>query len=238
MFATNERLLGRKVTYDGNPHKFEQGFGGQDPHAFHVVGEGFMNSSVQSLAPPPEASKLQPLFRKDHGNDNTEDDELQPFFGADGATPWGDVVTDVVVDKPAPAVPTTVTTNEAGFSILAMLQTATTDTKATTTSAPIEASVQVSRQDGVLDDSLFLTDAEITAKSQAQKTVAAVDQQDKGQEDRRRRQQQQYEADQAYLKEWVARLPKPPVTKYFGEFKLDADAIVEAALRNVKDKGV
>jgi mRNA-decapping enzyme subunit 2 len=249
MFATNERLLGRKVTYDGNPHAFEQGFGGQDPHAFRVVGEGFMNATVQSLASPPETSRLQPLFRKDHGNAETEyDDDLQPFFGADGVTPWGDVVADAVGDssiatsKPSdipvtgkgfiPAADTPVTTNAAGSSILAMLQKTTTVVEATPplttkSNTTVDSSMQIRHRDGVMDESIFLTDAEITAKSQAQKTVALAEQ-DKVRESRRR----QYEADQAYLKEWVARLPKPPVTKYFGEFKLDADAIIEAALRS------
>ncbi|KAL7527168.1 hypothetical protein ACHAXR_004488 [Thalassiosira sp. AJA248-18] len=81
MFATNEQILGRKITYDGNPHDFaEKGFdvgeeGGSarvDPHAFRVVGGTFMNSSAAAggvgvggefmNAPPPEASALQPLM--------------------------------------------------------------------------------------------------------------------------------------------------------------------------------
>ena len=77
MFATNEHLLGRKITYDGNPHDFaEKGFevGGDDggssrvdPHAFRVVGGTFMNSSSEGggggmlLSAPPKASALQPL---------------------------------------------------------------------------------------------------------------------------------------------------------------------------------
>jgi NDP-sugar pyrophosphorylase family protein len=37
MFQTKEALLGRKVDYDGNPHVLaEQGFQGNDPHAFRV----------------------------------------------------------------------------------------------------------------------------------------------------------------------------------------------------------
>ena len=214
MFAANERLSGRKVTYDGNPHEFEKGFSGQDPHAFHVVGDGFMNAAVQSLAPPPETSKLQPLFRRDDGRNNT-DEELQPFFSAEGATPWGDVVEDVAFDpatsalpsQTIPAIRTPVDTNAAGLSILAMLQ------KAGTVS-PTPAST----------DSLFLTDAEITAKSQAQK-AASIQKQYKEIQAR----QIKFEADQAFVEEWVASLPKPPVTKFFGEFKLDATAIMESA---------
>ena len=55
MFATNERLLGSKITYDGNPHTFEEkGFmvqeGGKrvDPRAFRVFGGNFMNSAAGS----------------------------------------------------------------------------------------------------------------------------------------------------------------------------------------------
>ena len=230
MFATNERLLGRKVTYDGNPHDFEKGFGGQDPHAFHVVGDGFMNSVVQSLAPPPETSKLQPLFRKgDVGQD--QDEDLQPFFSEEGATPWGDVVQDVTSDTEA-AVPSfqsprtipaagSVTTNPAGSSILSMLQNAAANIKP----QPTATAASISREDGGID-SLFLTDAEITARSQVQKTAAAAVQR----QQRAQARSAQYEADLAFVTDWVARLPKPPVTKHFGEFRLDAEAIVEEAL--------
>jgi mRNA-decapping enzyme subunit 2 len=99
MFKANEKLLGRKITYDGNPHHFaEKGFDGRDPHAFHVVGGSFMNSGgISSLASPPEQSRLQPLFRKE----GMDDLELQPFFSAEGETPWGDRMPEAAGLSPA-----------------------------------------------------------------------------------------------------------------------------------------
>ena len=118
MFATNEQILGRKITYDGNPHDFaEKGFdvdgtGRVDPHAFRMVGGTFMNSEAgagNQLSAPPEASALQPLVRRaraestvsglsgDHSaeggpglNQFNEDDNdgLTPFFSDDGRAPW------------------------------------------------------------------------------------------------------------------------------------------------------
>jgi len=101
MFRTNEELIGRKIDYDGNPQQFAtKGFdGGIDPHAFHIVGGGFMNSGVQDLADAPDKSQLQPLFRKHDdneydfdGGDEADDGDLKPFFNDDGATPWGEKV--------------------------------------------------------------------------------------------------------------------------------------------------
>ncbi len=125
MFAANEKLSGRKITYDGNPHEFAAGGWGSgivrdgnrdnaegggraaivDPHAFHVVGGSFMNSeacasgtAASSLtAPPPEASKLQPLVNArtmtpgsmvDGGGEGDDGLGLTPFFSNDGRAPW------------------------------------------------------------------------------------------------------------------------------------------------------
>lgn len=231
MFAANERLIGSKVEYNGNPHEFvERGFGGKDPHAFHVVGGGFMNSVVQSLAPPPETSKLQPLFRKTSEDEN--DDELQPFFSEEGATPWGDVVDDVASlgsplstgtpgPRTIPSAISSVTTNPEGSSILSLLQRGA--------GGGASRTPKIVTADGSMD-ALFLTDAEITARSQAQKTKA-----DKAAlAEKRAARRAQYEADLKIVQNWVANLPKPPVTKHFGEFKLDAEAIVEQAVRQAK----
>lgn len=110
MFRVNEKLIGRKIEYDGNPQVFAtKGFNGVDPHAFRVVGGGFMNSGKDELAPAPTLDKLQPLFRSqgrgdredgnyhDGGYDDDSDgtlseDDLKPFFSDAGATPWGEVV--------------------------------------------------------------------------------------------------------------------------------------------------
>lgn len=115
MFATNEQILGRKITYDGNPHDFaEKGFdvGGEgrvDPHAFRVLGGTFMNSDQGGTSAPPDAKALQPLMsaRKrsnskgsnvsglsgdDTNNGDNVGDELglTPFFSDDGKAPWED----------------------------------------------------------------------------------------------------------------------------------------------------
>lgn len=245
MFAANEKLLGRKVTYDGNPHAFEEGFGGQDPDAFHVVGDGFMNSVVQSLAPPPETSKLQPLFRRQTscGGENSsaggdEDDDLKPFFSEEGATPWGHVVQDVAGltmsprTIPAAGPPPSITTNPAGSSVLSMLQKAAAPSSKAAPAQPsglTMTNASITSQDGAID-SLFMTDAEITARSQANKTGQGAAQ------SRSAERRAQYEKDLAFVQDWVARLPKPPVTKHFGEFKLDAEAIVDEALRRARQE--
>ncbi len=107
MFRVNEELIGRKIEYDGNPQQFAtKGFNGIDPHAFRIVGGGFMNSGGNEIAKAPEKSKMQPLFRPNdedydddgnenhdsNGNNRDEGTELTPFFGNDGSTPWGEQV--------------------------------------------------------------------------------------------------------------------------------------------------
>lgn len=119
MFRVNEKLIGRKIEYDGNPQLFAtRGFDGVDPHAYRVVGGGFMNSGKDELAPPPTKEKMQPLcFRSsqqeeeegrvkkekkveyeegyhEDDNDLSDDGDLKPFFSETGATPWGEVVTE------------------------------------------------------------------------------------------------------------------------------------------------
>jgi len=228
MFQVNERILGRKIEYDGNPHFFaEHGFDGKDPHAFHVVGGTFLNSEqggISSLAPPPQQSKLQPLFRK--GGDDNNDDELQPFFSDEGATPWGHVVDDAKQEEEERAAAAAAAANRSarprGGSV------------ARTIPAVSELPAPVMTTGDGLDESLFFTDQEITQRSQAVK----IKQQQ--QEDPivklkalQKVQQEQYEADMAYIRQWVANLPKPRATPHFGEFKLDAAAIVEKAMKDL-----
>jgi mRNA-decapping enzyme subunit 2 len=201
MFAVNERLLGRKITYDGNPHLFEQGFQGQDPHAFHVVGGSFLNTNDSTLAPPPATSKLQPLFRG--SNNDTGKDELLPFFSDDGATPWGETVEDAKGALPPRAL------KDDADALLALLQQTKDPPKSLLTT-------------GNDVDVAFLTDAEVTARSNETKTT-----------DRRVTMRAQYEADMEFIREWVANLPKPGPSKHFGTFKLDADAIMANALASV-----
>ena len=113
MFQVNERLTGKKVEYDGNPHMFAlEGFRGIDPHAFRVVGGKFLNSDRgDELAPAPRRDKLQPLFARtpgaseDEGGDADVADgggELTPFF-VGGMTPWGEVVQEALQEEAAAA---------------------------------------------------------------------------------------------------------------------------------------
>ncbi|GKY97441.1 hypothetical protein MPSEU_000702600 [Mayamaea pseudoterrestris] len=201
MFRVNEQLLGRKIEYDGNPHVFaEQGFAGEDPHAFRVVGGGFLNSAggVTSLAPAPDRSKLQPLFRSS-SQDDDDADALQPFFSDDGATPWGDVV------------------SESNANVTASRKDTDTMRKAkprkVNTAQPVE-------EPAIQDEDWFLTDAEITAQSQQQKVLCD------GHEAQR---STKYEEDRAFISNWVANLARPK-PKRFGELKLDADEIMAIAL--------
>jgi mRNA-decapping enzyme subunit 2 len=211
MFQANEKLLGHKVEYDGNPHVFaEQGFAGKDPHAFRVVGGTFLNSGIQSLAPPPDRSMLQPLFRSSEGGDGhapQDGDGLTPFFSNDGETPWGEVV------------------QEACGGDESQTQTGLKKTrkgkgkKQKRNDKSGEATIQIMKHSSGLDD-IFLTDAQITAKSQAAKAVET---------NRQKMLQQQLEEDTEYIRQWVANLPVPRRTKHFGEFKLDVDRIMAAA---------
>jgi mRNA-decapping enzyme subunit 2 len=103
MFATNARLIGRTIDYDGNPHVFaERGFdiaksiGGQteriDPHAYRIVGGTLLNSAsasprsplagtveragllASSQTPFLEQSRLQPLFNSRSNEDENDGD--------------------------------------------------------------------------------------------------------------------------------------------------------------------
>jgi mRNA-decapping enzyme subunit 2 len=215
MFTANERILGRKITYDGNPHYFaEKGFDGKDPHAFHVVGGSFMNSGgIAKLAPPPEKSRLQPLFQKE---ENAEDG-WQPFFSEDGETPWGEVVSDAVSgDEAAPkkreaktkkqqATGVELSPDAAGRALLKILQTG--------------------GQSGDVDD-VFMTDAAITARSQKEKLLVHLEV-DPLVEMKQKRQARAIETED-FLQKWVKDLPQVPATTLFGDFRFDVDAIMNA----------
>lgn len=98
MFTANEHILGRKITYDGNPHDFaEKGFnvedkGRVDPHSFRIVGGAFLNSEEGVLSAAPEVSKLQPLVNASQRDDglvsSATDDGFTPFFSDGGKAPW------------------------------------------------------------------------------------------------------------------------------------------------------
>lgn len=244
MFKANEALLGRRVEYDGNPHVFtEQGFGGNDPHAFRVVGGGFMNSGdgLSNITNAEVAKKhYQPLVR---GGDNSVDDgdalPLTPFFTEGGETPWGEVVAEVAQGKAAPSTTSSKTTApNAGEALLQMLQGGAIKAAAPAPAVPPnnkssnkKKSKQQQQQpsfnsmdneDGGDDDDDdlldVLTDAQITKSSQARhaKNLAAMNASNK------QRMLEQYEKDTAYIQQWVKQLPNPI------QFRIpNVDAILE-----------
>jgi mRNA-decapping enzyme subunit 2 len=215
MFQVNEKILGRKVEYDGNPHVFaEQGFLGKDPHAFHVVGGGFLNASSNgSSAAPPDPSKLQALFRS--SNDiTTSEDALQPFFSNNGETPWGDIVLEA----------TTPTTCSSGKKNKPKSRGKQEPSNKTVVSAPtLQQHKDKNDSTSIVEpnESSFLTDCEITAQSQRIKQQQQQQMQDI---------RDAYQTDTDFIRQWVARLPPSKPTWYFGPaFRLDADTIMATA---------
>ena len=214
MFQANEKILGRKIEYDGNPHVFsEQGFQGMDPHHFHIVGGKFSNSDTDQLAPPPPTSRLQHLFHNKgqgagDGQDGNEDGEfLTPFFSDEGATPWGEVVTEVKDTAVAPerrAMPNNATGNKASKH----------NKKQQAKNEPV--SIMMAGDDDA--DLVFLTDQEITSRSQ--KTKLAQIQSSASEE--------KYRQDLVDIQAWVDKLPKAPPTKEFGTFKFNTDSLMNA----------
>jgi mRNA-decapping enzyme subunit 2 len=181
MFLANEKIIGKEVDYDGNPHLFsEMGFNGNDPHAFRVVGGSFMNTTEGLSEKLVEKRKqdYQPLL---HGDDKLGL-PLTPFFTPDGATPWGDVIKEAK-ESQAPQnkkknkqqsikskVPSP-SDNDLGSRLLARLQ------------AP-----KKQQERGELGVSI---DAQITSKSQRKKI-----------------QKQKYFDDSKFINNWVKNLPR------------------------------
>uniref|UniRef100_A0A7S4IV37 Nudix hydrolase domain-containing protein n=1 Tax=Odontella aurita TaxID=265563 RepID=A0A7S4IV37_9STRA len=303
MFAANERLTGRAVEYDGNPHVFAlEGFRGIDPHAFRVVGGGFMNSGATrgELAPAPGKDMLQPLRRIEDGGVgalaageseigggngvNLEGSaELTPFFSDGGATPWGEIVQEALEEQAAAAAaadstsapaapdpssdgkgrsgkkkkkksgekatprrspspvsraPKSGASNDKGLALLSMLRGG---------GGEEEGAGDVAEATEEEELGVFMTDAEITARSQKEKlsTVAAParevkkedkdasvpSDEDRGFGDAGGGEEGEHDNEHLrYLREWVRALPQPPPTPQFGDFRLDADAIMEACL--------
>ncbi|CAB9500601.1 mRNA decapping [Seminavis robusta] len=212
MFQANERILGRKIEYDGNPHVFsEEGFQGMDPHHFHIVGGNFLNSNTATLAPPPPTSRLQHLF---HSGGNaaaaggSDPEVLTPFFSNDGATPWGEVVPEVKESVASPE--------------RHLMLTDRSSTKLATTKPPPKKKNPKAIMATADNDSdlVFMTDEEITAKSQKEKLA--------GNNRQQQRLEQQYQQDVLDVQRWVKSLPQGPPTERFGEFKFNVDALMDA----------
>jgi mRNA-decapping enzyme subunit 2 len=230
MFTANEALLGRKITYDGNPHDFaEKGFdisenGRNDPHAFRVVGGTFMNSKEGgALSLPPEAQKLQPLMSR-RRSVSTEVSGLSvdaggvedggrmiPFFSDDGKAPWEDCYVDSGGTR----------SSSRGLPILDDLRhggSAADNAKdITIVQKALEGSL------ATLDD-LFMTDREITARSQKEKLTILPKKADKSDKTSANNNEQH----RVWMKQWVQQLPQSQPTKEFGDFRLDVNAVMNA----------
>ena len=172
MFRANEALIGKKVEYNGSPHEFSNS--SVDPHRFRVVGGTFLNSGQTKIAPPPESYQLQPLYHREKKED---DDDFTPFFAEDGKSPWDTDAPEVPISKPK-------------------------KNKEKKAKESIKKSSSANIADGKTADALrFLTDANITARSQANKIGSLCN-------------------ETAVV---------PPPTKMFKEFKFDVDKIMRAA---------
>jgi len=184
MFKTNERLLGRKIEYDGNPHKFGAHNYGENPHRFHIVGGTFMNSSKEvtdgeedstwSIISPPTEDRLQPLICSgSQGDDHTK--EFEPFFKDGGKTPWGDAVSELQQDQASPRrkeySAAVIGSNEPGRALLNYIQKSAfklqQDTKPANHSVQQEATSRNS-------SSFIPTDSQITRLSNATKQASSA----------------------------------------------------------------
>jgi mRNA-decapping enzyme subunit 2 len=206
------------VEYDGNPHVFsEQGFQGMDPHHFRIVGGNFLNSDTNDLAPPPPTSRLQHLFHTKgqdtggdgYGGDKDEGEFLTPFFSDDGATPWGEVVEEVKETVGSPERYTMLEQDRNSRS-------KANKNKKNKQEEPAQ-SILVTADNDL--DLVFLTDKEITERSQKTKLAEwkASNETDR-----------QYQQDLLDIQDWVNNLPRPAPTRQFGDFKFNVDALMEA----------
>lgn len=247
MFKVNEKLIGRKVEYDGNPQIFAtKGFDGIDPHAFRVVGGSFMNSGSSTIASAPEKSKLQPLYRTDDDTNAGDEDGFQPFF-ADGGE-WGDAdqmasnsAKKAKKKKKSRSNTTTPTsqrgeeidieskgkssmTNASGLAILSMLRGASTSEDPAPRTIP---AVDEVNDEKVL--SVFMTDAEITQHSQRVKTLdMSIEESLTSTPPSPAPSEIKPEENEHFLhlRSWVENLPETKPTKLFGDFRFDVNKIM------------
>ena len=205
MFRVNEDLIGKKVEYSGNPHEFSTN--SIDPHRFRVVGGSFLNSGLVDIAPPPESSKLQPLFRKSD-DENDDDNGLTPFF-VDGKSPFDGIIlnktSSSIGDKKR---------EEDKKTLLALLRVNKAE-------VPPEYN-QSSHQDS---EFVFMTDAEVTTRSQEEKGLVEVNSTN---------QSITKASDLTFSQKWLQSLERPRPSKRFGEFKFDVDKIMDAAFSKRK----
>ncbi|KAL7471845.1 hypothetical protein ACHAXS_012156 [Conticribra weissflogii] len=280
MFATNERLLGRKITYDGNPHDFaEKGFhmvgdNRIDPHAFRVVGGGFMNSGGGAgLSAPPNASALQPLTARarsvskgSHASSTSsgmeadfDDIALTPFFSEDGKAPWEETVLDTLLPGPtlgcdvstsagtdasAMAVRSAQTTqsNSKGLALLNRLRSGASANDDGNDNIPMhqineskksnigtgkpKSAAEMSNKSDEENLDWFLTDKEITAKSQQEKLGPMILDDVIAQTPTTTKLEEHHDENWTWMKQWVQNLPEVAPSSTFGDFRFDVDAIM------------
>lgn len=224
MFTANEALLGRKIIYDGNPHDFaEKGFdisenGRNDPHAFRIVGGTFMNSKEGgALSLPPDATRLQPLMSRQRSVSTevsglsvdaggVEDcGRMVPFFLNAGKAPWEDSHVDSGTRS-----------NSRGLPFLDGGSAADNAKDITIVQKALEGSL------ASLDD-LFMTDREITARSQKVKLTILPKNADKS--DKTPANNNEHGV---WMKQWVQQLPQSQSTTEFGDFRIDVNAVMNA----------
>ena len=284
MFAKNEEILGRKITYDGNPHDFaEKGFSVEgdkkvDPHCFRVVGGSFMNDAsgggVGRVSAPPEASAMQPLVARarsaskgessavsgmtSEGTDMGADLVLTPFFSEEGKAPWegpsdgGVAVTRLQSTEPAAirSAREEPASNAKGLSLLSKLRKGSSAIKPSGDETPKNAVVRPD-ESGVTSE-VFMTDREITARSQKEKLSSAqaptkeaqtapVDTPlppidvPKNKSNHNQHQPGVYESSHLkWMRQWARNLSESEPTEAFGDFRLDVDAVMAAAKEAMK----
>lgn len=255
MFRVNEKLIGRKIEYDGNPQVFaSKGFDGVDPHAFRVVGGAFMNSGTNQIANKPDTSQMQPLHHNDNNHSKIADnaDDLQPFFGEDGSTPWGE---HTILDEKVKVPKKTSDRENTGISRRSknssQLDILTSEEKSSTSDVIGQVSSNLpgiailnmlrgSKKDEVAsiilaaeqeeNGNVFMTDLEITAKSQKEKFEKERSE-NKVELSKPLKTLEENE-DFIFLKEWVSSLPETKPSTIFGDFHFNTNAILSAMISN------
>jgi mRNA-decapping enzyme subunit 2 len=261
MFHVNAQILGRAVEYDGNPHIFtEEGLSKVDPHSYRIVGGTMLNhTNSNSDVKPGNAMaasnplQAQPIYHeRNEGNSDhiiANDHDLTPFFSQDGATPWGEVIPNIQHQQQQQQ-------KEQVHVVSKKVRTPRT-TASIRMAAPTKESQYIQSSNASLEsnktayvDTLLVsehninivpTDAQITAKSQAAKKITLLKKPISTFASPPPMStpivacsyKERYERDMAYIQNWVANLPKPQPTKYFGLFTLDADAIMAQAAKDV-----